>query len=134
MSASEKKAFGARVAQRRNELGLSQKDLAKAAGMGQQNISAIENGTTVRPGRLRELAAALNVNEAWLLGEELDPSPPPAERQATPSKAAAAFALFEQLPPPHQAWVLDAIRLALRLQGDEEKDPASRASSGKKAR
>ncbi len=58
-----KKLFGARVSTRRLELGMSQEELAKAASMKQQGIGAIESGIVERPRKLKEIAAALKVEE-----------------------------------------------------------------------
>ena len=49
----DKKAFGARVAQRRMKLGLSQQALADLVGMRQQGIVSIEAGHVERPRLLR---------------------------------------------------------------------------------
>jgi SOS-response transcriptional repressor LexA len=63
----DKKAFGARVTQRRVALGISQTALAESVGMKQQGIVSIESGHVERPRKLRELAAALKTTEQWLL-------------------------------------------------------------------
>jgi SOS-response transcriptional repressor LexA len=64
------KPFGARVAERRRKLGLTQQALADLVGMRQQGIVSIEAGHVGRPRRLRELAAALRTTDAWLLSRE----------------------------------------------------------------
>jgi transcriptional regulator with XRE-family HTH domain len=66
----DKKAFGARVARRREALKLSQGDLAKNVGMKQQGVDNIEHGVVARPRLLRELATALSTSERWLLWQE----------------------------------------------------------------
>ena len=48
-----------RLKKKREELNLSQDQLAKLAGMRQQSIQAIEAGSTKRPRYLVELARAL---------------------------------------------------------------------------
>lgn len=74
----DKSAFGRRVAGRREELGMTQEDLASATGMKQQGIAAIESGRVSRPRLLREIASTLRTKERWLLwGEE--PKEPEAE-------------------------------------------------------
>lgn len=60
-------AFGKRVADRRSELGLSQTELAEAAGMKQQGVASIESGKVERPRKLKEIAEALGVTDDWLL-------------------------------------------------------------------
>ena len=67
MGNMEQKAFGARVAARRKKLGLSQQALADLVGMKQQGIVSIEAGHVARPRRMRELAAALQTSDVWLL-------------------------------------------------------------------
>lgn len=61
--------LGRRVAQRRNALAMSQTALAKASGISQQNIGSIERGYVRRPGRIFELAIALDTTVEWLLCE-----------------------------------------------------------------
>jgi transcriptional regulator with XRE-family HTH domain len=63
----DKKAFGRRVQERRESLGISQTELAEAVGMRQQGINNIEHGIVGRPRLLRELAGALHTTEQWLL-------------------------------------------------------------------
>ena len=67
------KAFGRRVARRRDELGLSGAALAEKIGMKQQGVSAIEAGSVKRPRMLMELARELKTSEEWLLyGDDCD--------------------------------------------------------------
>jgi len=75
-------AFGNRVAARREKLGISQTALAKAVGMRQQGIDAIEQGRVKRPRLLRELVSALKTTEDWLLWRK-GPEEPPAPQAAT---------------------------------------------------
>lgn len=56
-----------RIKQKREEMNLSQDQLAKLAGMRQQSLQAIESGATKRPRYLVELATALNCKPEWLL-------------------------------------------------------------------
>ncbi|BBQ85211.1 TPA: helix-turn-helix transcriptional regulator [Citrobacter freundii] len=56
-----------RIKQKREELNLSQAQLAERAGMKQQSLQAIEAGTTKRPRFLFELASALHCDPKWLL-------------------------------------------------------------------
>ena len=59
--------IGGRVKRRRDELGISQGELAARSGYTQTNISDIEAGKVKRPGKLKELAAALQTTDDWLL-------------------------------------------------------------------
>jgi len=65
-----------RVLQKRTELGLSQKELGKRAGVSQQTIDNIESGNTTRPRALPEIARVLGVSVDWLVGVTDDPTPP----------------------------------------------------------
>lgn len=56
-----------RVKQKRNEMNLSQDQLAAMVGMKQQSLQAIESGETKRPRLIVELAAALKCDPRWLL-------------------------------------------------------------------
>ncbi|MBM3114986.1 XRE family transcriptional regulator [Jeongeupia naejangsanensis] len=61
--------FADRVRQRRTELGLSQKELAKRAGVGQSAIGNIESGRNKSATFLPQLADALGVDPLWLVGD-----------------------------------------------------------------
>lgn len=56
-----------RIKLRRNELKLTQAELAELAGTKQQTIQQVESGLTKRPRRLIELAIALKCEPSWLL-------------------------------------------------------------------
>lgn len=56
-----------RVAKRREQLGLSQKNLAEKIQVSQQSINKIESGQTRSPRNLDKLAEALEVSPQWLL-------------------------------------------------------------------
>ncbi|SUB82000.1 Uncharacterized HTH-type transcriptional regulator HI_1476 [Pragia fontium] len=58
--------IGGRVKARRDDLGLTQTDLAKLVGMTQQAVTSIENGETKNPRKLLELAQALHCSPQWL--------------------------------------------------------------------
>jgi SOS-response transcriptional repressor LexA len=66
----DKKAFGRRVQELRESLRVSQSELAQTIGMRQQGINNIETGVVARPRLMRELAAALQTTEQWLLWRE----------------------------------------------------------------
>src|SRR5258708_5229479 len=64
-------AFGNRVKERRNELGMSQETLADRSGYSQSNIGWVEKGQAKRPHiQSKALAEALWTTEDWLLWEE----------------------------------------------------------------
>lgn len=55
-----------RVRQRREELGLTQAQLADLAGTRQQTIQKIEGGIIKRPRNIKAIATALKESPAWL--------------------------------------------------------------------
>lgn len=68
--------LGERVRRRRMQLGLSQTDFAKQAGIPVPRLSSIEHGhQSIYIERLVELAKALNVSADYLLGLSEDPNP-----------------------------------------------------------
>jgi len=72
-------AFGNRVRERRNELGLSQDALADRSGYSQSNIGWVEKGQAKRPHiQAQALAEALWTTSDWLLWEKgpKDSGPP----------------------------------------------------------
>jgi len=78
-NSADMKTLGERVLHRRKRLELSQPDLARLAGMSQQNVASIEatNDADRRPRRLPELAEALCTTPDWLLyerGPEINPA------------------------------------------------------------
>jgi transcriptional regulator with XRE-family HTH domain len=63
-------SIGDRIRQRREVLGLTQRDLAAMTNMRQNMISRLEHGDTPNPGAdvLKRLALALRVSIDWLVG------------------------------------------------------------------
>lgn len=59
--------IGSRVKHRREELGLSQKDVADHCGISQAAVAKIEDGRTRRPRNLLELSEILKTSSQWLL-------------------------------------------------------------------
>ena len=59
--------LGARLRKRRKEMGWTQTELADRVGTSQAVIQKIENGKSLRPRILEELATALDVKPAWLM-------------------------------------------------------------------
>ena len=62
--------IGERIQQRREQLGLTQEELAEASGLRQSIISRLERGTRKNPGAdtVRRLAKTLGVTADWLIG------------------------------------------------------------------
>ena len=73
--------FGHKVKMRREKLGWTQTELAKAIGLTQNRISKIESGevTQLSFKNLRALARALGVSVDWMLGtwDDVDQAPKP---------------------------------------------------------
>jgi len=60
-----------RIKNRRVELGLSQEILAAACDVGQSTVANWERGGHIpRPGKIGKIAAALNIEEIWLISGE----------------------------------------------------------------
>jgi len=59
--------LGARLRKRRKELGWTQTELAEKVKTSQAVIQKIENGKSLRPRILEELAIAMQVKPAWLM-------------------------------------------------------------------
>lgn len=122
--AVDKAQFGRRVAARRAELNLTQGELADVVGMKQQGIDAIEKGKVERPRLMRELAAALDASEDWLLYNESLPHPE-SESPINPERAAMGGAsdleaeqLFRRLPADMRRLALEFLEfLAQRSEG-----------------
>ena len=68
-----------RIRQRRDELGLSQEELAERMGYrSKSSITKLEKGVNDLPqSKLEELAAALDTTPAWLLGLDIPTAPVP---------------------------------------------------------
>ena len=70
-------ALGPRMRFKRLEKGLTQEQLAELAGTNQAVIQKIENGKSLRPRKIDEIADVLDVNPAWLMfgDDKADPLP-----------------------------------------------------------
>ena len=55
-----------RIKSRRNQVGLTQEELAKAVGVSQNAIHKLEDGTTKKPRNIIDLAQALKCSPNWL--------------------------------------------------------------------
>jgi transcriptional regulator with XRE-family HTH domain len=67
--------LGSRLRRKRRERGWTQEELALRAGTNQAVIQKIENGKSLRPRKIDEIAQVLDVNPAWLMfGDEASPT------------------------------------------------------------
>lgn len=91
-----------RLRSRRKAFGWTQVQLAETVGTSQAVIQKIENGKSLRPRILEELAAALEVSPSWLMFgvEEVG------ELSGDALELARAWA---NLPEPHRSAMRDAI-------------------------
>ena len=64
---AEHSGLGARLRKRRKDLGWTQTELAERVGTSQAVVQKIENGKSLRPRILEQLADALDVKPAWLM-------------------------------------------------------------------
>ncbi len=70
-----KDSLGQRMRLRRQQKGWTQEQLARQAGTNQAVIQKIENGKSLRPRKINEIAEVLGVNPAWLMfGDEAETS------------------------------------------------------------
>ena len=60
-------SLGSRLRRKRREKGWTQEQLAIKAGTNQAVIQKIENGKSLRPRKIDEIAKVLEVNPAWLM-------------------------------------------------------------------
>lgn len=69
------RTLGERMRSRRRQMGWTQEQLAIQAGTNQAVIQKIENGKSLRPRKIDEIASVLEVNPAWLMfgNEEATP-------------------------------------------------------------
>jgi len=61
------RTLGERLRFRRRQMGWTQEQLAVQAGTNQAVIQKIENGKSLRPRKIDEIASVLEVNPAWLM-------------------------------------------------------------------
>ena len=65
------RTLGERLRYCRRQMGWTQEQLAVQAGTNQAVIQKIENGKSLRPRKIDEIASVLDVNPAWLMfGDE----------------------------------------------------------------
>ena len=91
--------FAQRVQALRKEKGWTQEQLAALAGTNQAVIQKIENGRSLRPRRINEIAAALDVSPAWLMFGDTPKEP----EVALDDEARSIGATWAQLPEPFRS-------------------------------
>jgi transcriptional regulator with XRE-family HTH domain len=94
-------SLGARLRRKRREKGWTQEQLAIKAGTNQAVIQKIENGKSLRPRKINEIAQVLEVNPAWLMF---------GDRSANLSDDAIKIAeAWEGIPEPQRSRIKDEI-------------------------
>ncbi len=99
------RTLGERLRYCRRQMGWTQEQLAVQAGTNQAVIQKIENGKSLRPRKIDEIASVLEVNRAWLMfGDD----------KATPlsDDARELAELWMGLSDHDRARVLNEVRLA----------------------
>lgn len=95
-------SLGGRLRRRRKELGWTQMYLAEQVGTSQAVIQKIENGKSLRPRILEQIADALAVKPAWLMfGVE--------EVGELNEEAIELARAWSRLSEPHRSAMKDAI-------------------------
>ena len=91
--------LGQRMRYIRLDKGWTQEQLAARASTNQAVIQKIENGKSLRPRKINEIAAVLGVNPAWLMfGEE--------PQSLLPEDAKNLAEAWNKLPEPHKSRIL----------------------------
>ncbi len=89
-------SLGERLRCRRREKGWTQDQLAAHAGTNQAVIQKIENGRSLRPRKINEIASALEVTPSWLMfGEE--------PNNALNTEARTVAEAWSRLPEPFRS-------------------------------
>ena len=104
------RTLGERLRYRRRQMGWTQEQLAVQAGTNQAVIQKIENGKSLRPRKIDEIAKVLEVNPAWLMF---------GDRSANISKEALEIAeAWDALSSPARSRLREEIiRLAKQGEG-----------------
>lgn len=105
-----------RIKLRREELGMSQEDLAKLTGYtDRSSIAKIENGVNdITQSKVVTFAKALNTTPAYLMGWDETTAP------ISESGRSEIQTIFDSLTPDNQAKLLELSRLYLDAQHNSE--------------
>ncbi len=104
-----------RIRKRREELEISQDELAKKLGYkSRSTIAKIESGENdITQSKIVAFAKALNVTPAYLMGWE--PAPAPTTEELTPQEK-SHLNKYRKLTPPHKSTIDDQIEFMLYQQ------------------
>ena len=94
--------LGQRMRYKRLDKGWTQEQLAARAGTNQAVIQKIENGKSLRPRKIDQIAEVLGVNPSWLMfGDESSPM--------LPQDARSIAEAWNKLPEPHRSRIQQEI-------------------------
>lgn len=94
--------LGQRMRYKRLDKGWTQEQLAARAGTNQAVIQKIENGKSLRPRKIDQIAEVLGVNPSWLMfGDESGP--------LLPQDARSIAEAWNKLPEPHKSRIQQEI-------------------------
>jgi transcriptional regulator with XRE-family HTH domain len=105
--------LGSRLRRKRRERGWTQEELALRAGTNQAVIQKIENGKSLRPRKIDEIARVLDVNPAWLMFGDRSVS-------GLDEEAAEVAKAWSQLPEPIRSRIKRNIFEQLLLKSAKE--------------
>ena len=98
--------LGQRMRYKRLNKGWTQEQLGARAGTNQAVIQKIENGNSLRPRKIDQIAAVLGVNPSWLMfgGES---------SLMLPQDARCIAEAWNKLPEPHKSRIQQEILMVL---------------------
>lgn len=117
-----------RIKKLREDKGLSQETLGRAAGVTYQSVQEWEreDGTAPSRKRLKAVATALGVTEQYLLsGEQLGVRQSAAEHQSFSTRALDVALRFDRLSPACQDHVSAQVDLLSRVKGNGDRARAA---------
>ncbi|OOZ36503.1 helix-turn-helix domain-containing protein [Solemya velesiana gill symbiont] len=95
-------SLGQRMRHKRQEKGWTQEQLAVRAGTNQAVIQKIENGKSLRPRKIDQIAEVLDVNPAWLMFGD-------GKATTLPADATSVAEAWQNLPEPHRSRIRQEI-------------------------
>ena len=111
---------GQRIAKALDIKGMKQAELCRLGKVPKSSLSLYLSGAyEPRQDRLHDMALALNVSEAWLMGYDVPmerEKKPPSDIKELTEGERMLLDLFNRVPEDKQKLVLDMIRLALGNQ------------------
>lgn len=111
----EAKAIGSRIAQARNEQGMTQEEMCELTTFSKRSLSDYENGVTIPYKHLREISSLLGREVPWFLHGEEPAKPDVVERLAALEERVDLLPTKEELQRG-----LDALRAAIDAQASQD--------------